>query len=133
MFFIILTISLIALGIFSWLATRYNWFHSAEQLQEPAEPEVCCGQHEVCLKDNLQVLDLKPTYYEDEELDAFKGRKPESYTEAEAAQFEEIYESLPEDDLAGWLKSLQIRGLCLPDFLYEQALTQIAERRASVQ
>jgi len=121
------------LGIVSWLATKYNWFRSAENLQPPSEPEVCCGMHEVCETDSLQIIDTKPVYYDDEDLDAFKGREAESYSDEEVMKFEYVFETLAPQEVAGWLRSLQIRELKLPSDLYEQALMLVSERRSSTQ
>lgn len=129
----IFAISLAILGIVSWLATKYNWFRSAENLQPPAEPEVCCGMHEVCETDSLQIIDTKPVYFDDEELDVFKGRDSESYTDAEMLQFEYVFETLAPQEVAGWLRSLQLRELKLPAALYEAALMIVGERRSSAQ
>ena len=129
----ILFSSLILLGLISWLATRFNWFHSGEENKEPIETEVCCGAHEVCEIDSLQIVDIKPIYYDDEELDAFIDKEAISYTDAEIEQFEYIFETLASEEMAGWLKSLQLRNIHLPTFLYEQALLIVAERRASAQ
>ena len=41
----------------------------------PADME-CCGQHEVCEKESLlAALSRQIEYYDDEELDRFRGRK----------------------------------------------------------
>lgn len=133
MFFIILIASLLILGIFSWLASKYNWFNSTNEPTEPIEPEVCCGAHEVCLKDNLQIIETKPVYYDDEELDVYAARDPRTYTDEECQQFEEIFDTLDESELSGWLCSLQLRSIHLPEFLYEQALNVVSERRKSIQ
>ncbi len=122
--------SLVLLGLFSWLATRFNWFRSAENLQEPTEPELCCGAHEICELDNLQIVDTKPIYYDDETLDAYRDMDPETYSDDINAQFEEVFESLLPQEVAGWLRSLQLRALKLPPYLYEQALSIVSERRS---
>jgi|WetSurMetagenome_2_1015567.scaffolds.fasta_scaffold832281_1 hypothetical protein len=130
----ILLFSLVLLGVFSWLATRFNWFHSAENRpNEPIVPEVCCGQHEVCLQDSLQITDTTPVYYDDEELDVFRGRVATSYTDDEIDLFENVFETLSTDDVAGWLRSIQLRNLVLPPRILEEALFIVSERRQSAQ
>lgn len=82
----------------------------------------CCGAHEVCEKTGKYNPDFKPDYYDDEELDAYKGVKPEEYTDEQIAEFEEILLTMKESDVAGWLSSLQLRGIELPYPVREKAL-----------
>lgn len=91
--------------------------------------EECCGQHEVCEKDSLINTRLKAEYYEDEELDKFRHRDPATYTDDEIKEFEEVFYTLKEHDVAGWLKSLQIREIETPCNIKEEALLIIQERR----
>lgn len=89
----------------------------------------CCGAHEVCEKESLLNTKLEPEYYDDEELDVFVGRLSDSYEEEEIAVFANVFYSLKEYDMAGWLKSLQLRNVELPDSLRDEALLVIQERR----
>ncbi len=91
--------------------------------------EECCGQHEVCERDTLINTRIQAEYYDDEELDQFKGRDPESYTEGEIKLFEDIFYTLKEHDISGWLKSLQIREVQPPSNIKEEALFIVQERR----
>ena len=48
----------------------------------------CCGQHAVCEKESLLAAVSKQIeYYDDEELDRFKGRAPNAYTDKEIEEF----------------------------------------------
>ena len=105
-----------------------------EKLKEEAkkakeESSECCGQHEVCEKTNLINTNLKIEYYDDEELDALSGKDPEDYTEEEIAQLREVFETLKEYDVAGWLRSLQLRNIALPDDIKEEALFIVGDLR----
>ncbi|MCC8145354.1 MAG: hypothetical protein LIO93_02715 [Bacteroidales bacterium] len=85
------------------------------------DSEVCCGAHEVCEKDLLAKASLNPVeYYDDEELDVFRGRSSDSYTEEESEQFADILHTMWESDVAGWIRSLQLRGIELPDNLKDE-------------
>ena len=68
-------------------------------------------------------------YYDDEELDVFKGRPSDSYTDEEVEQFSEVLYTLQEVEVAGWLRSLQLRGINLPDALKDEAFLIVGERR----
>lgn len=89
----------------------------------------CCGQHEVCEKDSLINIRIKAEYYEDEELDRFRHREASSYTAEEIKEFEEVFYTLKEHEITGWLKSLQIREIEIPLNIREEALLIIQERR----
>lgn len=92
-------------------------------------PDDCCGAHEVCEKETLINGRIKADYYDDEELDVFVGRPSDSYSEEEIRQFSEVFYTLKDYDVAGWLKSLQARNLSLPDSLRDEAFLIIQERR----
>lgn len=97
--------------------------------EEYERPEGCCGAHEVCENESLLASNAKIIYFDDEELDDFKDRDPESYTDEEISQFDEVFMTLRENELVDWLKSLQLRHVPLPDCIKEQALMIISERR----
>ena len=89
----------------------------------------CCGRHAICEKNSL--LSSKPeiTYYDDEELDALSGRDTATYTNEEEEQVRDVFSTLKEEDIAGWLRSLQLRGIELPDDIKEEALMIVSDRR----
>lgn len=93
------------------------------------EPIVCCGAHEVCDRDNLQIIDTQIEYFDDEELDALTGIAAEQYTAEQTDAIADVLYSMKEEDVAAWLRSLQLRNIQLPDFLREEALMIVAERR----
>lgn len=97
--------------------------------EEYERPDGCCGAHEVCENESLLATNAKIIYFDDEELDAFKDREPESYTDEEISQFDEVFMTLRENELVDWLKSLQLRHVPLPECIKEQALMIISERR----
>lgn len=85
--------------------------------------EICCGAHEVCEKELLLRASQKAVeYYDDEELDVFTGRPSDSYSEEEKELFSHILHTMWESDVAGWTRSLQVRGIELPDSLKDEVL-----------
>lgn len=94
--------------------------------------EECCGQHAVCERDSLlAAVSQKIEYYDDEELDAFAGRDPESYSPSESEQFRDVLLTLLPDDIAGWARSVQLRGIALPIDVRDELIMMISEARAS--
>ncbi len=93
-------------------------------------PQECCGQHATCERDSLlAAVSKKIIYYDDEELDAYKGIASDEYTEEQTNQFAEIFYELKEVEVAGWCRSLQLRGIELPDGIKEEVLLVVRERR----
>lgn len=98
-------------------------------LENTKSDDECCGQHEVCEKESLINTKIIAEYYDDEELDQFIGKSQSEYSEEEIKLFENVFYTLKEFDVAGWLKSLQLRGVELPEKIKEEALLIISERR----
>ena len=88
--------------------------------------ESCCGLHEVCEKDSLRAIREDIDYYEDEELDRFRGRT--AYTEEEVEEFREVLYTMRTDEVAGWLRSLELRRVNLPDELKDEVFLIVGEQ-----
>ena len=90
----------------------------------------CCGQHAVCEKESLlAAVSKKIEYYDDKELDRFKGHPSDTYTNEEIEEFRDILYSMQETDVAGWSRSLQLRGIELPDEMKDELFLIVGERR----
>ena len=93
-------------------------------------PEECCGQHATCERDSLLAAVSKEIiYYADEELDRFRGRESDEYTDEEAEEFATVFYELREVEVAGWVRSLQLRQINLPEQLMDEVLLVVRERR----
>lgn len=136
---IYLIISLVVLGVVAAMAGYFHnrkWQRMLErgEISEIPQPEPiveeCCGQHETCERDSLLAAVSKSVeYYDDEELDRFQGTDPAAYDEAAIDEFREVLYTLKEVEVAGWLRSLQLRGVDLPDALKDEAFLIVGERR----
>ena len=111
-------------GLAHWLRNRkYRRKVQAGLLTETEVPPTlnpidmeCCGQHEVCERDSLlAALSRQVEYYDDEELDRFRGRNGDEYDESEADEFRNVLYTMRDDEVAGWVRSLQLRQVELPD------------------
>lgn len=90
----------------------------------------CCGQHEMCEKESLLAAVSKQIeYYDDEELDAYRGWNADDYTAEQVEQFREILYTMQEDEVAGWVRSLQLRNVAIPDELKDEVFLIVGERR----
>lgn len=90
----------------------------------PDRPEGCCGLHAVCERAQSKSVPAvsETDYYDDEELDAYAGRRPDSYTETEAAQFAYVMETMRPAEVSDWVRALHARGVMLPASLRPAAL-----------
>ena len=90
----------------------------------------CCGQHEVCEKESLLAAVSKEIeYYNDEELDRFQGRDASDYNTEDEEEFREILYTMRDDEVAGWVRSLQLRGVNIPVGVRDEVLMIVADRR----
>ena len=135
----ILIISLIALALVAATAgiiRNRKLQQKIDRGELDALPEVqevnaeCCGQHETCERDSLLAAVSKQIeYYDDEELDQFIGKAGDAYTEEETEMFRDVLYTTLDVEVAGWVRSLQLRGIELPDDLKDEVFLIIGERR----
>ncbi|MBD5267268.1 MAG: phospholipase [Bacteroides sp.] len=125
--------ALVVTGILLYLFDRRQRLKSPDA--EPAynEPEeACCGMHITCEKDSLLAsVSREIVYYDDEELDAFKGRGADEYNDQEIEQFRDVLLTLLPQDIAGWGRSVQLRGIELPASVRDELLMIVAEARSA--
>ena len=83
-----------------------------------------CVLHDTCPSEQLLrgMCEEKIVYYDDEELDAFKGRNPKEYTDADIEQFRDVIYTLRREELMPWYQSISRRGIRLTDDLYPYLL-----------
>ena len=139
----ILIIALLALAIvaaFIGILRDRKLQRQVERGELKAVPEVnpvdmeCCGQHEVCEKESLlAAVSRKIEYYDDEELDRYIGTPADAYTAEQENEFRDVFYTMHEDDVAGWVRSLQLRGIALPDNLKDEVFLIVGERRGGKQ
>lgn len=135
----ILIIALLALAVFAataGLIRNRRLQRKAERGEIEEMPEVnpadmeCCGQHEVCEKESLlAAVSQRIEYYDDEELDRYIGTPPDGYTPEQEDEFRNVFYTMLEEDVAGWVRSLQLRGIALPDALKDEVFLIVGERR----
>jgi len=126
---------LILLGAIAALAVyfdnhKHRHHHAGHDHPTPSgddnNPQVCCGQHEIC-EQGLPRTTIE--YYDDEELDLYRDIAADQYDDKAVETFSEVLYTLQADEVSGWLHSLQLRGITLPDQLKDEALLIIEEQR----
>lgn len=93
------------------------------------EEEGCCGMHITCEKDSLATLSTEIIYYDDEELDAYRGFAPDGYSDSQIEEFRDVLLTLLPEDIAGWARSLRLRGIEMPACVKEELLLLVSEER----
>ena len=129
-------ILLLVAGVF-FLTLVGTWISSKKQKSDKSDavdtitiPDLeCCGAHEVCDKETLLSTSDEIIYYNDEELDSFASTAPEEYTQEQGEAFREVLYTMQDDEVAGWLRSLQLRNIELPYDVREEALMIVADIR----
>ena len=137
---IYLVIGLLLLGVFAFVVgyirdrrlkkkLERGEINEMPTLQEVRDME-CCGQHEVCERDSLlAALSQEIEYYDDEELDRFQGRASDDYTEEETDEFRDVLLTMRGEDVPGWVRSLHLRAVELPDGLKDEVVMIVGEQR----
>lgn len=139
---LILAVTVVVGALLWWFDRRRKPGCAHRRVQEqtaPARPAAhggagadgeCCGMHAVCEKKmSLSPTDTEIVYYDDEELDIYRGRDPEMYTSAEREQFRDVLLTLLPADVPGWARSLQLRGIPLPPDVRDELLLIVSEQR----
>lgn len=130
-------LALIVVGALLWLIEqRYRRRHPSPEEDGPSiqsggeSEEVCCGMHITCERDSLlSAVSPAIEYFDDEELDQYRGRGAGDYSADESEQFRDILLTLLPDDIAPWARSLQLRGIELPADVRDELLLIVSEAR----
>lgn len=124
--------ALLILGI-----SIYLFYGSKASEASPLQGEVaggsgaCCGQHAVCEKDSLlAAMQRDIEYYDDEELDRYRCTPADQYTDEQVEEFREVLSTMQEGDVPGWVRSLQLRGIEIPDLLRDEIILIVGDLRS---
>lgn len=127
---LILLVALVALGIIAAVATKLLMRQGDDtNIVIPTHDcTTCNGDNDKCEQVCMMEASLKAIeYYDDEELDAYKGRPSESYTNEEAEQFREVLYTMRQDEVKGWSRSLILRGINIPNQLKDEVVMLIGD------
>ena len=128
----VLLISLVVIAVIAFLSTWIGQklkVHKREvEEEQEAEPmEECCGAHEICETDILNKMSEEIIYYEDEELDAYKNYEENDYNDNQIDEFREVLYSLKEKEIAGWMRSLELRKIELPSVIKSEVVFMLVK------
>ena len=84
-------------------------------------PQTRCEQD--CM---MEAATREPEYFDDEELDQFKGRPSDAYTDDEAEMFRDVMLTMKQHEVAEWGRSLRLREISLPDQVKDEYALLVA-------
>ena len=85
------------------------------------DDDECCGEHEVCEKGKIKrALRTDIEYFDDEELDVYRGTASDEYSDDAVEEFREVLYTMDPKEIDDWLKSLELREVALPDALKDE-------------
>lgn len=135
---IIALVALILLGVVAALATKLSGNGDDEptttdnsseaKTSGSADCSTCTGEDDSCeqirmLRDSLKKIE----YFDDEELDAFRGTQADAYTDEQAEQFSEVMETLRPQEARAWWHSLRLRGIEVPNQVKDELISIIQD------
>lgn len=138
---LIILLALVVTGVVLYLFHRRDVRRGTDQAStmgpmpdrvqdEDGDDSACCGMHVTCEKDSLlAAVSDKIEYFDDEDLDKFAGRAPDSYEDDEIEEFRDVLLTLIPTDIAPWARSIQLRGIELPSEVRDELLMIVAEAR----
>lgn len=118
-----LLLSLVALGIICAVMGFISYKKGEPQdiVVGKGDCSSCTGDDPKCEQICMMEAAVKaPEYYDDEELDAFRGRPSDGYSEEEAAMFADVMYTMRPDEVKGWNRSLILRGINMPDQIKDE-------------
>lgn len=128
---IILIILAVVTAVLIYFLRKSKPLTQEEQAAQRREvPDGCCGMHLTCVKDSLHsAVSTQIEYFDDEELDRLAHRDPESFTEAEKEELRDVLYTLREEEVAPWVRSIQLREIPLPQEIKDEVYMIVGEMR----
>lgn len=132
-FITIIVFFIIALFLWNIYQRKIGNTERLDAIEADPQDGTCCGQHAICEKDSLMnsFIEKEPDYFDDEELDRYKGRNSEDYSREEIEEFREILYTMRDEDKPRWVRSLLQREIEVPNELKDELFIIINELRSA--
>ena len=122
----ILLLSLVVLGVLAGLFSLVSRNGNDDKIVEADNCATCDGTNEKCEQECMLEAAVKEIeYFDDEELDAFRERRSDNYTDEEAELFREILYTMRPEEVKDWTRSLTLRQISLPDQVKDEVFTMM--------
>ena len=122
-------LGIVGMGVIVGASTLISRHNSTEpDVVAPAAGDcaTCSGINDHCEQTCMMEAATKEVeYYDDEELDRFKGKESGEYTDDEAEEFSEVLYTMRPDEAKGWNRSLILRGINVPNQIKDDLITMI--------
>ena len=122
-------LAIVGMGVIVGASTLISRHNSTEpDVVAPAAGDcaTCSGINDDCEQRCMMEAATKEVeYYDDEELDRFKGKESGEYTDDEAEEFSEVLYTMRPDEAKGWNRSLILRGINVPNQIKDDLITMI--------
>lgn len=122
-------LAIVGMGVIVGASTLISRHNSTEpDVVAPAAGDcaTCSGINDDCEQTCMMEAATKEVeYYDDEELDRFKGKESGEYTDDEAEEFSEVLYTMRPDEAKGWNRSLILRGINVPNQIKDDLITMI--------
>ena len=126
-----LVIILIGLGIIVAMFTVLTRKGGDEEDVLVGQADICAtcdGTNSQCEQECMMEAATKEIeYFDDEELDAFRQRPADGYSDEEAEMFREVMYSMRQEEVADWNRSLILRGINVPDQLKDELIMLLGD------
>ncbi|MBF1629814.1 MAG: FeoB-associated Cys-rich membrane protein [Prevotella sp.] len=121
--------ALIVLALFAAITTLFTKKREGEPdvvMPTSGDCSSCDGTddkcEQVCM---MEAATREIEYYDDEELDRFRGRQSNQYTDEEAEEFANILYTMQPQEAKGWNRSLILREINVPNQIKDELITMI--------
>ena len=121
--------ALIVLALFAAITTLFTKKKEGEPdviMPTSGDCSSCDGTddkcEQVCM---MEAATREIEYYDDEELDRFRGRQSNQYTDEEAEEFANILYTMQPQEAKGWNRSLILREINVPNQIKDELITKI--------
>lgn len=130
----VLIAAIAALGIIAALTeifSRRQKGAAHDVMPAAATCSTCDGTRDKCEQECMMEAATRETeYYDDEELDKYAGIKSGDYADDEADDFAYVLDTMEPGDVAGWCRSLNLRGIELPDQIKDEVIMIIGDEHS---
>ena len=122
--FIYLLIALLFLGVLAAIFSLLS--HNKDGgpdviMADRSSCVTCNGENTRCEQECMMEAATRDiVYFDDEELDHFRGRPSDSYTDDETEAFREVLYTMRPEETKEWNRSLILRGVNVPDQLKDE-------------
>ncbi len=123
--------SLFILAVIAAIATKLTKKKDGEPdvvMPTSGDCSSCDGTDDKCEQVCMMEAAIKDIeYYDDEELDRFRGRQSDQYTDEEVEEFATVLYTMQPKEVKAWNRSLILREINLPNQIKDELIAMIED------